>query len=195
MHSSFMHQLIIDKRYIASLNGGRVTAMHHYSFSQSKPAFIFLTYLVVAAICLVLTGCTVSIVPGNSSTTQCQSNCTFGSGVQGVQLFVEPDDGEQVITNAIRNAQKSVWLEIYILSDRNVIRTLEEAANRGLDVRVMLEPHPVGAGPSPSRTMNTLSAAGIKVKSTDPNFPFTHQKGMIILRPTPFIISPNFSPS
>ncbi len=169
--------------------------MHHYRFSQSKPAFIFLTYLVVAAICLVLAGCTVSIVPGNSSTTQCQSNCTFGSGVQGVQLFVEPDDGEQVITNAIRNAQKSVWLEIYILSDRNVIRALEEAANRGLDVRVMLEPHPFGGGPSPSRTMDTLSAAGIKVKSTNPNFPLTHEKGMILDDTAAYIMTSNFSRS
>ena len=169
--------------------------MHHYRFSQSKPAFIFLTYLVVASICLVLTGCTVSIVPGNSSTTQCQSNCTFGSGVQGVQLFVEPDDGEQVITNAIRNAQKSVWLEIYILSDRNVIRALEEAANRGLDVRVMLEPHPVGGGPSPSRTMDTLSAAGIKVKSTNPNFLLTHEKGMILDDTAAYIMTSNFSRS
>src|SRR5260370_1733363 len=100
MHSSFMHQLIIDKRYIASLNGGRGTAMHHYSFSQSKPAFIFLTYLVVAAIFLILAGFTVSIVPGNSSTTQCQSNCTFVPGVHGVQLFVEPHAGDQVITIA-----------------------------------------------------------------------------------------------
>jgi phosphatidylserine/phosphatidylglycerophosphate/cardiolipin synthase-like enzyme len=141
--------------------------MHHYRFSQSKPAFNFLTYLVVAAICLVLAGCTVSIVPGNSSTTQCQSNCTFGSGVQGVQLF----------------------------SDRNVIRAPEEAANRGLDVRVMLEPHPFGGGPSPSRTMDTLSAAGIKVKSTDPNFPLTHEKGMIIDGSTAFIMTSNFSRS
>src|SRR6266852_3688916 len=195
MHNSFMHQLIIDKRYTAPLNGGRGADMHHYRFSQSKPAFIFLTYLVVAAICLVLAGCTVSIVPGNSTTTQCQSNCTFGSGVQGVQLFVEPDDGEQVITNAIRNAQKSVWLEIYILSDRNVIRTLEEAANRGLDVRVMLEPHPFGGGTSPSKTLDTLAAAGIKAQYTNPSFSLTHEKGMIIDGMTAYIMTSNFSRS
>src|SRR6266852_584547 len=195
MHNSFMHQLIIDKQFIASLNGGRGADMHHYRFSQSKPAFIFLTYLVVAAICLVLAGCTVSIVPGNSSTTQCQSNCTFGSGVQGVQLFVEPDDGEQVITNAIRNAQKSVWLEIYILTDRNVIRALEEAANRGIDVRVMLEPHPFGGGGSPARTMDELKAAGAKVEDSNPSFALTHEKGMIVDGTTAFIMTSNFTRS
>ena len=159
--------------------------MYHYRFSQSKPAFVFLTYLVVAAICLVLAGCTVSIVPGNSTTTQCQSNCTFGSGVQGVQLFVEPDDGEQVITNAIRNAQKSVWLEIYILSDRNVIRALEDVANNGIDVRVMLEPHPFGGGSSPSKTIDQLKAAGVRAQDTSPDFALTHEKGMIMFRNVP----------
>src|SRR5512142_881167 len=43
-------------------------------------------------------------------------------------------------------------------TDRNVIRALEEAANRGLDVRVMLEPHPFGGGSSPSKTLDLLAA-------------------------------------
>ena len=103
-----------------------------------------------------------------------KGNCAVGSGVQGVRVFVEPDDGEQVITSAIRSAHKSIWLEIYILTDRNVIRALEEAANQGLDVRVMLEPHPFGGGPSPSKTMDELAAAGIKTRPTDPSFSLTH---------------------
>jgi cardiolipin synthase A/B len=156
--------------------------MYDYRFFRSKPNSNFLNCLAVAAVCLILASCTNSILPGFSNTPQCQSNCTVGSGVQGVQVFVEPDDGEQVITNAIRNAQKSIWLEIYILSDRNVIRTLEEASNRGLDVRVMLEPHPFGGGTSPAKTMDTLAAAGIKAQPTNPSFPLTHEKGLPILR-------------
>src|SRR5260370_18254227 len=171
------------------------TASPDYRFTGTKQTINILNYLIVAAVCFILTSCTGSMLPGMSNTPQCQSNCAVGFGVQGVQVYVEPDDGERVITNAIRNAQKSIWLEIYILSDRNVIRTLEEAANRGLDVRVMLEPHPVGGGPSPSRTMDTLSAAGIKVKSTDPNFPLTHEKGIIINGTTAFIMTSNFSRS
>src|SRR5215472_15501290 len=99
--------------------------MYQYRFPRSKSASFFLNCLVVTALCLVIAACTVNIAPGGSTTSQCQSNCTAGSGVQGVQVFVEPDDGEQVIINAIRGAQKSIWLEIYIMSDRNVIRTLE----------------------------------------------------------------------
>src|SRR5258708_14280090 len=100
--------------------------------------------------------------------------------MEGVRVFVEPDDGEQVITNAIRNAHKSIWLEMYILSDRNVIRALEEAANQGLDVRVMLEPHPFGGEPSSSKTMDQLAAAAIKTQPTDPSFPLTPANGMLL---------------
>ena len=156
--------------------------MYYFIFSSSKAAFNFLKYPVVVALCFVLASCTGNILPGISNSPQCQSNCGVGSGVQGVQVFVEPDDGEQVITNAIGSAQKSIWLEIYILSDRNVIRALEEAANRGLDVRVMLEPHPFGGGTSPSKTLDTLAASGIKTQFTNPSFSLTHEKGIPILR-------------
>ncbi len=169
--------------------------MYNDRFSRSKSAFNFLKYPVAAAICIVLASCTGSSLPGIGNAPQCQSNCTLSSGVQGVQVFVEPDDGEQVITNAITNAQKSIWLEIYILSDRNVIRALEEAANRGLDVRVMLEPHPFGGGTSPPKTLDTLAAAGIKTQFTNPSFSLTHEKGMIIDSTTAFIMTSNFSRS
>lgn len=169
--------------------------MYRGRLSNAKAVFNMLKYLVIAAICFILAGCSGSLLPGISNTPQCQSNCSVGSGIQGVQVFVEPDDGEQVITDAIRSAQKSIWLEIYILSDRNVIRPLEEASNRGLDVRVMLEPHPFGGGPSPSKTMDALTAAGIKTQPTSSSFPLTHEKGMIIDNTTAYIMTSNFSRS
>ncbi len=151
--------------------------------------------LCIAAICLALTGCNVSFSSGGSTSSPCQSNCVTGTGAQGVRVYVEPDDGEQVITGAISSASKSVWLEIYILSDSNVIRALEEAANRGLDVRVMLEPHPVDAGSSVSRTLDELKAAGIKAQYTSPAFKLTHEKGMVIDGATAYIMTSNFSRS
>ena len=131
-------------------------------------------------------------VPGSS---QCQSNCTVGSGAQGVRVFVEPEAGDSAITGAISGATKSVWLEIYLLTDRNVISALQDAAQRGIDVRVMLEPHPVGGGGSPQSTLAELSAAGAKTETTDPAFPLTHEKGMIIDSKTAFIMTTNFTRS
>jgi phosphatidylserine/phosphatidylglycerophosphate/cardiolipin synthase-like enzyme len=81
---------------------------------------------------------------------------------------------------------------MHILSDRNVIRALEEAANRGIDVRVMLEPHSIGGG-SPARAMDQLRAAGAKVHESNPGFALTHEKGMIIVNSTAYIMTSNFS--
>ena len=142
-------------------------------------------YVFIAAICFALASCTVSLPFSGSNATTCQSNCLTGVGAQGVRIYVEPDDGEQVITGAIRSASKSVWLEIYILSDRNVIRALEEAANRGLDVRVMLEPHPFGGGSSVPRTLDQLKAAGVKAQYSSSDFKLTHEKGIPIFRNVP----------
>jgi cardiolipin synthase A/B len=169
--------------------------MYDFRFSSSKAVFNLLIYPIVIAVCFALASCTGNMLLGFSNGPQCQSNCSIGLGAQGVQVFVEPDDGEQVITNAIASAQKSIWLEIYILSDRNVIRALEDAANRGLDVRVMLEPHPFGGGTSPSKTLDTLAASGIKTQFTNPSFSLTHEKGMIIDGSSVYVMTSNFSRS
>src|SRR2546423_641562 len=156
---------------------GRRKFLYHPSSSQ-KTSIISITAFIALLLCILLSGCT-----GNISTNGSGDNSgptSIGSGVQGVQIFVEPDAGEHSITDAIANAKKSVWLEMYLLTDRNVIRALEEAANRGVDVRVMLEPHPFGGGGSPARTMDQMKAAGAKVEASDPSFALTHEKGMII---------------
>src|SRR6266568_5010510 len=172
--------------------------MFHTS-RKYKTGLISLTYLVVAALCILLAGCDINMSgPGigtGSSGSGCQGNCTMGAGVQGVQVFVEPAAGEHPITDAITSAKKSVWLEIYLLTDRNVIRALEEAPNRGVDVRVMLEPHPFGGGGSPARTMDQLKAAGAKVEASNPSFSLTHEKGMIIDGTAAYIMTSNFSRS
>jgi cardiolipin synthase A/B len=80
-------------------------------------------------------------------------------------------------------------------TDRNVIRALEEAANRGLDVRVMLEPHPFRGGTSPAKTLDTLAASGIKTQFTNPSFSLTHEKGLIIDGSIVYIMTSNFSRS
>jgi phosphatidylserine/phosphatidylglycerophosphate/cardiolipin synthase-like enzyme len=153
-------------------------------------------------ICLVLSACDVNLSSGTggnssagSSSMACQSNCTIGSGAQGVQLFVEPDDSYHVIVNAISGAQKSVWLEMYLLTERHVISALEETAHRGIDVRVMIEPHPYGSGLSPTQTLDRLNAAGVQAKTTNSSFALTHEKGMVIDASTVYIMTANFTAS
>jgi len=159
---------------------------------------------IIAALCICLTACNGNIsfngnTGANGTTTDTFSTTTntggtTGAGVQGVQVFVEPDAGYQVITSAIQGAKKSVWVEMYLLTERHVINALEGAAHQGIDVRVMLEGHPYGSGSSsPQQTIDKLNAAGVQAKTTNPSFALTHEKGMIIDGSTVFIMSSNFT--
>ena len=99
-----------------------------------------------------------------------------------------------MITNAIAGAKKSVLLEMYLLTERKVISALEEAAQRGIDVRVLLEMHPYGSGSvSPRETLDRLQAAGVKAQGTNPAFALTHEKGMVIDGSAAYIMTANFT--
>ncbi|HEX8983635.1 MAG TPA: phospholipase D-like domain-containing protein [Ktedonobacterales bacterium] len=102
-------------------------------------------------------------------------------GVSGVQVFVEPMAGETPVRHAIRSAQRTVWVEVYLLTDHAVIYALEDAAQRGVDVRVMLEANPYGSGAtSPQQTLQELKASGVKAETANPAFHYTHEKAIIV---------------
>lgn len=172
--------------------------MHLQVLCSQKRCIPFIPVLLLA-LCLALSGCDINISTNgfssgssNNPGGQCQGNCATGTGVNGVSVFVEPNAGESPIVDAIDGAKKSVWVEMYILSDKKVVSALEETANRGIDVRVMLEPHPVGTS-APTSTMDKLRAAGAQVEDSDPAFALTHEKGMIIDGTTAYIMTSNFS--
>ncbi len=131
---------------------------------------------------------------GVTATVGTTPTVTSTPGSQSLQLFVEPNAGETPILNGINNAQKSVWLEMYLMTDTNVIQALENDAKRGLDVRVMLDPHPYGGG-SPQATLAALTAAGAKAQTSNPSFTYTHEKGMVIDGTTAYIMTSNFTAS
>jgi cardiolipin synthase len=176
-----------------------------YSPSEyRKRCHLSLTYIIIVALCTLLVGCNVNITSNssalngtsssNASSGACSGDCTIGSGAQSIQLYVEPGAGDSVITDAIDSAQKSVWVEMYLLTDRKIITALEEAAHRGIDTRVMLETHPYGGGSSSAtETMDRLSAAGVQTKATNPAFSLTHEKGMILDGKTAYIMTSNFT--
>ncbi|HEY4035946.1 MAG TPA: phospholipase D-like domain-containing protein [Ktedonobacteraceae bacterium] len=164
---------------------------------QRKNRFIYA--IISLAFCMLFVACDANtslngISLGANNSTSSSGSTTIGQGTQGVQVFVEPTAGESVITNAIGQAKQSVWLELYLLTDSKVVRALEDAAGRGIDVRVMLEPHPYGGGSiSPRETLDKLSAAGIKAQPTSSSFSLTHEKGLIIDGQTAYIMTCNLT--
>lgn len=116
-----------------------------------------------------------------------------GRGID-VTVFVEPAAGETPILNAINNATSSINVELYLLTDTNVITALENAARRGIDVQVMLDPDPYGVGTTePAQTLLALSNAGAHTEDSSPSFTYTHEKGMVIDSKTAYIMTCNFT--
>lgn len=165
-----------------------------YLYLVRQSSFRLLQYLCILILCCLLVGCDINIssnIIGNSNGTPAT---TVGTGANGLSVIVEPDDKVTPLVDAITGAQKSVWLEMYLLTNKSITNALEEDANRGLDVRVMLEPHPAGVGSSePKEMIDKLNAAGVKAQFSDPDYTLTHEKGMIIDNTTAYIMTTNFS--
>jgi len=105
----------------------------------------------------------------------------LGPGVHPVDLIVEPDDRVSPLSRAIRDANTSVRLEMYELTNPTLVRALEYAHASGVDVRVILEPHPYGASSTINQTAyDNLMAADIPVRWSSPRYLLTHQKSMVV---------------
>jgi len=84
-----------------------------------KATLTLLKYLCILAFCCLLTACDVNLGQPTSSANgvQCQSNCSVGTGANGLGIIVEPDAGPNPLVDAIRGAKKSVDLEMYLLTN------------------------------------------------------------------------------
>src|SRR5690554_2926072 len=62
----------------------------NYRLYISRARTVSFAYILIAMLCILLVGCDVTINTDGKSNggNQCQSNCTTGSGAQGVRVFV-----------------------------------------------------------------------------------------------------------
>lgn len=112
------------------------------------------------------------------------------------QIFVQPDAHLSPVLHLIRSARKSIRLEVYLLTDRSIVNELQSAHARGVDVRVLLEQHPYGAGRYAQLGYNNLQAAKVPVRwANEGAFTYTHEKSMEIDGTTAGIFTFNFSSS
>lgn len=110
-------------------------------------------------------------------------------------IFVQPEASETPIVEAINAAQKEILIEVYLLSDDEVLTALEVAHLRGVQVRVMIEENPFGGGNINETTAHRLQTSGLKFKFTNPTFALTHQKSIVIDREILFVLNQNLTES
>ena len=107
-------------------------------------------------------------------------------------LIVMPDDTGKPILDAIAGAKKSIRIKMFLFSDPDLIAATIAAHQRGVNVRVMLNPARRGGEPENEDTRKVLEAAGVEVADSNPDIDVTHEKSMVIDDETAFIHSLNW---
>jgi phosphatidylserine/phosphatidylglycerophosphate/cardiolipin synthase-like enzyme len=107
-------------------------------------------------------------------------------------LIVMPDDTGKPILDAIDGARKSIRIKIFLFSEPSLIAAVIAAHQRGVKVRVMLNPARRSGEPENEVTRKTLEAAGIEVLDSNPAIDVTHEKSMVVDDEIAFIQSLNW---
>lgn len=108
-------------------------------------------------------------------------------------LYIEPEDGKGFLVDAINNAKREILVEVYLMSDKNVIDGLTGARQRGAAVKVILECHPFGGGDINTKTKKELLVQEVEVKCASDNFALTHEKAVIVDGETAFVLTQNLT--
>lgn len=104
-----------------------------------------------------------------------------------------PDDGAAAVVELIDGAREQLRLKQFKLQSTAVLEALQRARQRGVQVRVMLNPHTSGGDRWNDDAHAALQDWGIAVAWTSDAFPVTHEKSLVIDRDAALIATFNLS--
>jgi cardiolipin synthase A/B len=107
-------------------------------------------------------------------------------------VIVLPDDSAQPIVDAINGAKESIRIKMFVFSDPTLLQTVIAAHQRGVKVRVMLNPERRDGEKENDESRKMLLEAGIEVLDSNPCFDLTHEKSMVIDDKMAFVESLNW---
>ena len=96
------------------------------------------------------------------------------------RLLVMPDDGAEAVVALIDQAQSQLLIKQFKLQSDAVEQALLHAQQRGVRIRVMLNPHTSGGDRWNDEAYALLQGWGVEVAWTSERFPVTHEKSMVI---------------
>lgn len=102
--------------------------------------------------------------------------------LEHVKIQTTPSkDVLDVVVQKIDVAEKRVYLEVYIFTEKRIFQALKRAKNRGIDVRVILEKNPYKAPRLNDTRYDELEHIGIPVVWSSPdNYALNHTKMLIV---------------
>ena len=104
------------------------------------------------------------------------------------EVFVGPTQWQSSIEDQIDNATTSLDVQMYLFTVGDIADHIIAAQNRGVIVRVLLDPHENNAA-----VQAKLTAAGVPNKTDPTIFTYAHAKYMVIDNDTAVILSGNFN--
>ena len=109
------------------------------------------------------------------------------------RLLVMPDDGVDAVVALIETASEKLLLNQFKLQSVAVEEALRRARERGVEVRVMLNPHTSGGDRWNDEAFARLQDWGIETAWTSEAFPVTHEKSMVVDRHTALVATFNLA--
>jgi phosphatidylserine/phosphatidylglycerophosphate/cardiolipin synthase-like enzyme len=104
-------------------------------------------------------------------------------------VFIGPSGLEARLADYIDAAQRSLWLQMYLFTVDELADRVIAAHQRGVEVRVLLDPDHEGNPDVRAR----LSAAGVPVRDAPAQFEFSHAKYLLLDGERAVIASANFN--
>src|ERR1035441_8115299 len=107
-------------------------------------------------------------------------------------LIVLPDVCSSDLLDAINNAARSLRIKMFVFSDPSLLQATIAAHQRGVKVRIMLNPARRSGEAENEDSRKLLTAAGVEVIDSNPAFDLTHEKSMIVDDEMAFVKSLNW---
>lgn len=107
-------------------------------------------------------------------------------------LLVFPDDTAKPLLDALAGAQRAINIRMFLFTDPSMVEAVKAAHQRGVRVRVMLNPQRRDGSAENEQTRKVLTEAGVEVRDSSPKFALTHQKSMVIDGTTGYVESLNW---
>jgi len=107
-------------------------------------------------------------------------------------IVVLPEDTAAPLLDAIRQASQSLRIKMFVFSDSVLMQAVIGAHDRGVKVRVMLNPSRRSGEKENDETHRILTDAGVAVLDSNPAFDVTHEKSMVIDDDVAYIQSLNW---
>lgn len=115
------------------------------------------------------------------------------AGCNAKIAFVFSPDAQDDVVSLLRSAEKTIDIEMYVLTSDDIVHEIAEAEKRGVQVRVILEPRVEDS--RKEKIFAILQEVGAEVRWASLAYKLTHSKFVIVDGKKALVGSINFSKS